>query len=57
MRHVALAACLTAAMEAPPRFEVTAPEGAPNVVIVLIDDIMVTGGSTLHAVGKKVEGA
>jgi predicted amidophosphoribosyltransferase len=44
-------------MEAPPRFEVTAPEGAPNVVIVLIDDIMVTGGSTLHAVGKKVEGA
>ncbi len=23
----------------PPRFEVTAPEGAPNVVIVLIDDI------------------
>ncbi len=25
--------------KAPPRFEVTAPEGAPNVVIVLIDDI------------------
>jgi arylsulfatase A-like enzyme len=25
--------------EAPPRFEVTAPEGAPNVVIVLIDDL------------------
>jgi len=25
--------------EAPPRFEVKAPEGAPNVVIVLIDDI------------------
>ncbi len=24
---------------APPRFEVTAPQGAPNVVIVLIDDI------------------
>ncbi len=24
---------------APPRFEVTAPKGAPNVVIVLIDDI------------------
>jgi arylsulfatase A-like enzyme len=24
--------------EAPPRFEVTAPKGAPNVVIVLIDD-------------------
>jgi hypothetical protein len=23
----------------PPRFEVTAPRGAPNVVIVLIDDI------------------
>nr|MBM1003995.1 hypothetical protein [Desulfofustis sp. PB-SRB1] len=25
--------------EKPPRFEVTPPEGAPNVVIVLIDDI------------------
>jgi len=25
--------------QAPPRFEVTAPEGAPNVVIVLIDDL------------------
>ena len=25
--------------KAPPRFEVKAPEGAPNVVIVLIDDI------------------
>jgi arylsulfatase A-like enzyme len=25
--------------KAPPRFEVTAPKGAPNVVIVLIDDI------------------
>jgi len=25
--------------KAPPRFEVTAPQGAPNVVIVLIDDI------------------
>lgn len=25
--------------KAPPRFEVTAPEGAPNVVIVLLDDI------------------
>ena len=24
---------------APPRFEVKAPDGAPNVVIVLIDDI------------------
>src|SRR4029450_9805207 len=24
---------------APPRFEVKAPEGAPNVVVVLIDDI------------------
>ena len=24
---------------APPRFEVTAPEGAPNVVVVLLDDI------------------
>jgi len=27
------------AAKAPPRFEVKAPEGAPNVVIVLIDDI------------------
>ncbi len=26
-------------VEAPPRFEVNAPDGAPNVVIVLIDDI------------------
>ncbi|MES2467965.1 MAG: arylsulfatase [Verrucomicrobiota bacterium] len=25
--------------KAPPRFEVTAPQGAPNVVVVLIDDI------------------
>ena len=25
--------------QAPPRFEVTAPTGAPNVVIVLIDDL------------------
>src|SRR6187399_2732161 len=25
--------------KAPPRFEVKAPEGAPNVVIVLLDDI------------------
>jgi len=25
--------------KAPPRFEITAPQGAPNVVIVLIDDI------------------
>ena len=25
--------------KAPPRFEVTAPEGAPNVVVILIDDI------------------
>ena len=25
--------------KAPPRFEVKAPQGAPNVVIVLIDDI------------------
>ena len=25
--------------KAPPRFEVKAPDGAPNVVIVLIDDI------------------
>jgi len=26
-------------VEAPPRFEVRAPEGAPNVVIVLLDDV------------------
>ena len=26
-------------VEAPPLFTVTAPEGAPNVVIVLIDDV------------------
>jgi arylsulfatase A-like enzyme len=26
-------------LKAPPRFEVTAPKGAPNVVIVLIDDL------------------
>jgi len=32
--------------EAPPRFEVTAPENAPNVVIVLIDDIGFGGPST-----------
>ncbi len=30
----------------PPRFEVKAPEGAPNVVIVLIDDIGFGGPST-----------
>ncbi|MEE4382605.1 MAG: arylsulfatase [Pseudomonadales bacterium] len=32
--------------EAPPRFRVEAPEGAPNVVIVLIDDIGFGGPST-----------
>jgi arylsulfatase len=32
--------------KAPPRFEVNAPEGAPNVVIVLIDDIGFGGPST-----------
>jgi arylsulfatase A-like enzyme len=32
--------------KAPPRFEVTAPKGAPNVVIVLIDDIGFGGPST-----------
>jgi len=30
----------------PPRFDVTAPKGAPNVVIVLIDDIGFGGPST-----------
>jgi arylsulfatase len=33
-------------VEAPPSFEVRAPEGAPNVVIVLIDDIGFGGPST-----------
>ncbi|QDT36236.1 arylsulfatase [Stratiformator vulcanicus] len=33
-------------VEKPPRFEVTAPDGAPNVVIVLIDDIGFGGPST-----------
>lgn len=33
-------------VEAPPRFDVTAPQGAPNVVIVLIDDIGFGGPST-----------
>ena len=32
-------------VEAPPLFSVTAPEGAPNVVIVLIDDV---GQGVLH---------
>ena len=32
--------------KAPPRFEVKAPKGAPNVVIVLIDDIGFGGPST-----------
>ena len=30
----------------PPRFEVTAPEGAPNVIIVLVDDLGFAGTST-----------
>jgi hypothetical protein len=33
-------------VKAPPRFEVKAPQGAPNVVIVLIDDIGFGGTST-----------
>ena len=33
-------------VKAPPRFEVKAPKGAPNVVIVLIDDIGFGGPST-----------
>src|SRR3954471_8311657 len=32
--------------KAPPRFEVKPPKGAPNVVIVLIDDIGFGGSST-----------
>ncbi len=31
---------------APPRFEVKAPEGAPNVIVVLIDDLGFAGTST-----------
>jgi arylsulfatase len=34
-------------VEPPPRFEIKAPEGAPNVVIVLIDDLGFGGPSTL----------
>jgi len=30
----------------PPRFDVTAPEGAPNVVVVLVDDLGFAGTST-----------
>ncbi len=37
---------------APPRFEVTAPKGAPNVVIVLIDDI---GFGASRAFGGPIE--
>ena len=32
--------------EPPPRFEVKAPEGAPNVIVVLIDDLGFAGTST-----------
>ena len=38
--------------KAPPAFEITAPEGAPNVVIVLIDDI---GFGTAGAFGGPIE--
>ncbi len=40
----------------PPRFQVEAPEGAPNVVLVLIDDLGFAGtsaGDDLWAVGLK----
>ena len=30
----------------PPRFEVKAPDGAPNVIIVLVDDLGFAGTST-----------
>jgi arylsulfatase A-like enzyme len=33
-------------VKSPPRFEVKAPENAPNVVIVLIDDIGFGGPAT-----------
>jgi arylsulfatase len=39
-------------VEAPPRFHVEAPEGAPNVVIVLIDDI---GFGTAGSFGGAIE--
>jgi arylsulfatase A-like enzyme len=32
--------------KAPPRFEVKAPEGAPNVIVVLVDDLGFAGTST-----------
>jgi len=32
--------------EAPPRFEVTAPQGAPNVLLVLVDDLGFAGTSS-----------
>jgi len=32
--------------EPPPRFEVKAPEGAPNVIVVLVDDLGFAGTST-----------
>ena len=32
--------------EPPPRFEVTAPEGVPNVIVVLVDDLGFAGTST-----------
>jgi arylsulfatase len=32
--------------KAPPRFEVKAPEGAPNVLVVLVDDLGFAGSST-----------
>ena len=37
-KHAPITTVDARAATAPPRFEVTAPEGAPNVVIVLIDD-------------------
>jgi hypothetical protein len=38
--------------KAPARFEIKAPSGAPNVVIVLIDDIGFGGPSTFHGVSR-----
>ena len=40
--------------KAPPRFEVKAPKDAPNVVVVLIDDVGFGGPSTFGGPIRKV---
>ena len=42
-------------VKAPPRFEVKAPQGAPNVVIVLIDDLGFGVPSTLRRPGRDAD--